>query len=55
MTLLKNVTLVTGGAAGAALALNKISRPSKIQGIPGATRRQLDQYNATVRPEQDRS
>ena len=55
MTLLKNVPLVAGGASGAALALNEISRPSKTQGISGAMRRQLDKYNATVRPEQDRS
>ena len=49
------MALVAGGAAGAVLVLNQISKPSKTQGTAGATRRQLDRYNVSVRPVQDRS
>ncbi|KAH7379935.1 hypothetical protein BKA64DRAFT_239461 [Cadophora sp. MPI-SDFR-AT-0126] len=50
----KNIALVALGAAGAVFAVNTIAKPTASQGIAGAVRKQLDNYNDTIHPEQDR-
>ncbi|KAG4415791.1 hypothetical protein IFR04_011091 [Cadophora malorum] len=50
----KNIALVALGAAGAVFAVKAIAKPTASQGIAGAVRKQLDNYNDTVHPEQDR-
>tara|TARA_R110002060_G_scaffold19037_3_gene26083 strand:+ start:366 stop:575 length:210 start_codon:yes stop_codon:yes gene_type:complete len=50
----KNITLVALGAVGAVFAVKAIAKPTASQGIAGAVRKQLDNYNDTVHPEQDR-
>lgn len=39
--------------AGAVLAVNKFTKPSKAHSIASGMRLQLDDYNATVHPDQD--
>jgi hypothetical protein len=54
-TAAKNTALLLLGAVGAVAAFNAISKPTKTQGIAGAMRNHLDEYNATVHPQQERS
>jgi len=49
----KNLALVAIGAVGAAVAINQLAKPAKTHGITNVVRRQLDEYNMSVQPEQD--
>jgi len=49
----KNTAVVLLGAVGAIAAINAISKPTRTQGIAGRVRKQMDEYNATVHPDQD--
>jgi metal-responsive CopG/Arc/MetJ family transcriptional regulator len=51
----RNTALLLLSAVGAVAAVNAISKPTRTQGIADAMRKQLDEYNATVQPEQERS
>ncbi|KAE8449454.1 hypothetical protein EG329_008062 [Mollisiaceae sp. DMI_Dod_QoI] len=53
MSVAKNVALVAVGAVGAVFAVNQLAKPAKTHGIAAAMRRQLDEYNMSVQPEQD--
>jgi hypothetical protein len=53
IAVVKSLTVIAVGAAGAAYAVNKVYQPSKTQGIAGAMRLQLDQQNADVHPAWD--
>lgn len=54
MSAVKNIAFVALGAAGAVFAVNTIAKPQTSHSIAGAVRTQLDNYNDTVHPEQDR-
>jgi len=51
----RNAALLVLAAVGALAAANSLTKPSKTQSIADDMRRQLDQYNATVHPEQDQT
>lgn len=55
IAVVKGLSLMAVGAAGAAYAVNKVYQPSKAQSIAGQMRLQLDQQNSEVHPEWDQS
>ncbi len=54
-TAARNTALLLLGAVGAVAAFNAISKPTRTQGIAGAMRSHLDEYNAKVHVDQNRS
>jgi uncharacterized protein YycO len=54
MSAVKSIALVAVGAIGASIAINRLSKPTRTEAITGVMRRQLDEYNSHVQPEQDR-